>query len=56
MNASDRPCSFQLPDLPQRGGWKMRVHTAQKGSPAPTGSAVAVPAHTLILLSHGATR
>ena len=56
MNGGARPCSFQLPDLPQRGRWEIRIHTAQKGARAPTGSALAVPPHTLILLSHGAPR
>ena len=56
MNGGERPCSFQLPDLPQRGRWEIRLHTAQTGAAAPSGPALAVPAHSLILLSYGAPR
>jgi glycogen operon protein len=56
MNGGERPCSFQLPELVEPGRWEVLIHTAQKGAAAPSGPALAVPAHTLILLRHGAPR
>ena len=50
MNGSDRPCSFQLPVPPSRGHWVVSVHTALSKLGRVRRDALALPAHTLILL------
>jgi len=54
VNAGERPCSFQLPELPHPGEGTTQVHAAQPrvSVPRATTGALAVPAHTLILLRY----
>ncbi len=50
MNASDRPCAFQVPEMPEPGVWRQVVNTSRAGTRLVRTRAVNLAAHTLILL------
>jgi len=56
LNGSERPCSFQLPEIKTPGHWVMIVHTALASLGPVSSTALAVPSHTLILLRYEGAR
>jgi glycogen operon protein len=56
FNAGNRARQFQLPALPEGGGWQELFNTGHASARAHRGASVQTLPHSLILLSHEATQ
>jgi glycogen operon protein len=56
LNGGDRARRFRLPQLPQPGGWRERVNTADEDAARVEAGVVQIGAHALALFEHDGAR